>query len=147
MTPKLAAALRIHEPEVAGVGPANTGVLDRATERRSRFRVIEGLYDPAPSWQRRQALHRRFLGVGDVLASALAIAIVLALPGGAQLGPVGLGADRESCRSRHVRAEIRCAENLPARSPGWFPGSRPIPIYRFPRNTSVERRCRPNPES
>src|SRR3954453_2028706 len=90
MTPKLAAALRIHEPEVAGAGPANTGVLDRATERRSRFRVIEGLYDPAPSWQHRQALHRRFLGVGDVLASALAIAIVLALPGGAQLGPVVL---------------------------------------------------------
>ena len=90
MTPKLAAALRIHEPEVAGVGPANAGVLDRATERRSRFRVIEGLYDPAPSWQHRQALHRRFLGIGDVLASALAIAIVLALPGGAQLGPVVL---------------------------------------------------------
>ena len=72
------------------MGPANAGVLDRATERRSRFRVIEGLYDPAPSWQRRQALHRRFLGMGDVLASALAIAIVLALPGGAQLGPVVL---------------------------------------------------------
>ena len=90
MTPKLAAALRIHEPEVAGVGPADAGVLDRATERRSRFRVIEGLHDPAPSWQHRQALHRRFLGIGDVLASALAIAIVLALPGGAQLGPVVL---------------------------------------------------------
>ena len=72
------------------MGPANAGVLDRATERRSRFRVIEGLYDPAPSWQHRQALHRRFLGIGDVLASALAIAIVLALPGGAQLGPVVL---------------------------------------------------------
>ena len=72
------------------MGPANAGALDRATERRSRFRVIEGLYDPAPSWQHRQALHRRFLGIGDVLASALAIAIVLALPGGAQLGPVVL---------------------------------------------------------
>jgi exopolysaccharide biosynthesis polyprenyl glycosylphosphotransferase len=91
MTPRLAAALKIHEHATAeALGPRSLREGVAPAPARPRFRVIEGLYDPAPSWRRRQAVHRRFLGTGDVLASTLALALVLALPGGAHLGPVVL---------------------------------------------------------
>ncbi|MDP9134707.1 MAG: exopolysaccharide biosynthesis polyprenyl glycosylphosphotransferase [Actinomycetota bacterium] len=89
MTPRFS-TLKIHEQEgsEAVLGPRPLGKAGALAPTRPRFRVIEGLVDSAPSSQRRQALHRRLLGAADVIASTVALAAVLAVPGGAQLGVV-----------------------------------------------------------
>ena len=88
MTPRFS-TLKIHEQdaaEAAVLGPRPLGHPEGLGPTRPRFRVIDGLRDSIPSSQRRQAIHRRILGAADVIASTLALAVVLAVPGGAQLG-------------------------------------------------------------
>jgi exopolysaccharide biosynthesis polyprenyl glycosylphosphotransferase len=88
MTPRFS-TLKIHEQDAAAealLGPRPVGHPGALAPARPRFRVIHGLADSIPSAQRRQAHHRRLLGAADVVASTLALAAVLAVPGGAQLG-------------------------------------------------------------
>ena len=87
MTPRFS-TLKIHEQDSAeaGLGPRPLAPAGTPVPARPRLRVIEGFVDSVPSSQRRQAVHRRILGAADVFASTLALAAVLAVPGGAQLG-------------------------------------------------------------
>jgi exopolysaccharide biosynthesis polyprenyl glycosylphosphotransferase len=84
MTPQVAERLTIHEHDA--VEPALTvrvAVLGEAAVARAarRFRVVEGGERHAPSVQRREAIQRRLLAAGDVLAATLALWLVLTLPG------------------------------------------------------------------
>jgi exopolysaccharide biosynthesis polyprenyl glycosylphosphotransferase len=91
MTPTIAAKLTIHpdgrEPDVDGRGAlAMRGAvvsLPAPGERRTA---------PRPAIERREALHRRLLGVFDVLAATLALVVVLELLGNDRPGPVLLAA-------------------------------------------------------
>ena len=89
MTPRFS-TLKIHEQDAAEavLGPRPLGHPGALAPARPRGRVIEGLVDAVPTARRRQALHRRVLGVADVVASTLALAAVLAGPGGAELGVI-----------------------------------------------------------
>jgi exopolysaccharide biosynthesis polyprenyl glycosylphosphotransferase len=83
MTPQLAARLRIHEPEVVAA-PAGELVAvpdTAAVVSLLRFRRPELDEECLPSLWRREALHRRLLGVADVTAATLAMFVVLNLLG------------------------------------------------------------------
>jgi exopolysaccharide biosynthesis polyprenyl glycosylphosphotransferase len=85
MTPQVAERLTIHEPdaldhELTARRVPNLG--DAPVARASkRFRVVEDGERSLPSTQRREAIQRRFLAAGDVLAATLALWLVLTLPG------------------------------------------------------------------
>jgi exopolysaccharide biosynthesis polyprenyl glycosylphosphotransferase len=85
MTPQLASRLTIHEPDLAGTTAAGEGLLTPPVlvPRRSRIRDERPELDDAclPSLWRREALHRRLLGVADVVAASLALLVVLNLLG------------------------------------------------------------------
>ena len=85
MTPQLAARIRIHEPIVVREPVAGEHVLGMpAVAPAARFaRVVrpELEQDCLPSLWRREALHRRLLGVADMGATALALVVVLNLLG------------------------------------------------------------------
>jgi exopolysaccharide biosynthesis polyprenyl glycosylphosphotransferase len=81
MTPQLAARLTIHEPEFAGATAAGEGVL--------RPPLLVPVPDERPElddaclpalW-RREALHRRMLGMFDVAGTALVLFVLLGLTG------------------------------------------------------------------
>jgi exopolysaccharide biosynthesis polyprenyl glycosylphosphotransferase len=81
MTPQLAARLRIHEPEVVGApgaGEPLVAVPDPLPAPADRP-DLHG--EPLPSLWGREALHRRLLGIADVLAAALALFLVLTVLG------------------------------------------------------------------
>ena len=85
MTPQLASSLTIHEPEVAGVSAGGEGLF-----RAPRPIPIPSLrgdrpeLDDAclPALWRREALHRRLLGLFDGCATAVVILLVLGLTSG-----------------------------------------------------------------
>ena len=85
MTPQLAARIRIPEPIVVREPVAGEHVLGMpAVAPAARFaRVVrpELEQDCLPSLWRREALHRRLLGVADMGATALALVVVLNLLG------------------------------------------------------------------
>ena len=85
MTPQLASRLTIHEPDLAGTTAAGEGLLAPPVlvPLRSRIPKERPELDDAclPSLWRREALHRRLLGVADVAAAALALLVVLNLLG------------------------------------------------------------------
>jgi exopolysaccharide biosynthesis polyprenyl glycosylphosphotransferase len=83
MTPQLAARLRIHEPDIVGAPTASDGVLAVAAPAPALpfVRLLRPDIDGLPSLLRREALHRRLLGIADVLATAAALLIVLNLLG------------------------------------------------------------------
>jgi exopolysaccharide biosynthesis polyprenyl glycosylphosphotransferase len=83
MTPQLAAKLTIHDAEVAEL----TGGAVVAFPAR-QGRAIESAERPLPSLMRREALHRRLLGVTDVVAAALALTLVLTVLGQDRPGPL-----------------------------------------------------------
>ena len=93
MTPRVAERLTIHvQDAVAQQLRANRetagGTRLRARAPR-RFRVIEGGEHWVPSTQRREALQRRLLAAADVIATTLALWLVLTIPGsGDQLAPL-----------------------------------------------------------
>ncbi len=86
MTPHLAATLTIHEPHVAGATAAGEGVLTAPLLAA----VPSPLHDTRPDlddaclpalW-RREALHRRLLGVFDVAGASLVLFLVLGMTAG-----------------------------------------------------------------
>jgi exopolysaccharide biosynthesis polyprenyl glycosylphosphotransferase len=85
MTPQLAARLRIHEPEVVEALATGEGLV--ATPAPAPVRRLARLDRPElddaclPSLWRREALHRRLLGVADGVAAMLALFVVLNLLG------------------------------------------------------------------
>ena len=83
MTPQLAARLRIHEPDVLVAPTSSDGVLAVAAPAPALpfVRLLRPDTDGLPSLWRREALHRRLLGVADVLATAAALLVVLNLLG------------------------------------------------------------------
>jgi len=85
MTPQLAARLRIHEPEFAAApagGDRFVAVGDEAPRPQPiLLRRPELDREGLPSLWRREALHRRLLGVADVAAATLAMLVVLNLVG------------------------------------------------------------------
>ncbi len=93
MTPRVAERLTIHvQDAVAQQLRANRetagGTRVRARAPR-RFRVIEGGEHWVPSTQRREAIQRRLLAGADVIATTLALWLVLTIPGsGDQLAPL-----------------------------------------------------------
>ena len=84
MTPQLAARLRIHEPEVVETPAAGDAVL--ALPAAAPVRRLPRLQRPeldeclASLW-RREALHRRLLGLADVAGVTLALFVVLSVLG------------------------------------------------------------------
>jgi exopolysaccharide biosynthesis polyprenyl glycosylphosphotransferase len=84
MTPQVAERLTIYEQDA--VDPARTvrGIpaLGDAPDARAgrRLRVLEVGERHVPSLQRREAIQRRLLALGDVLAATLAMWLVLTLP-------------------------------------------------------------------
>src|SRR4051812_18038945 len=94
MTPQLAASLRIHEPDVVGaisrtedlavVAPqAPVVAFPRATRRELDGQCVPWLL-------RREALHRRLLGLADVSATIVALFVVLNLVGDDRTSPAAL---------------------------------------------------------
>jgi exopolysaccharide biosynthesis polyprenyl glycosylphosphotransferase len=88
MTPELAARLTIHEPDIAG--GAGEAVLAPPTlvPVRSRVRDDRPDLDDAclPAVWRREALHRRLLGMFDVAGAGLVLLLVLGLTSGEATG-------------------------------------------------------------
>jgi exopolysaccharide biosynthesis polyprenyl glycosylphosphotransferase len=93
MTPRVAERLTIHVQDAVAqqLRAHREGTVDvpgRARPAR-RFRLIEGGEGWLPSTQRREAVQRRLLAAGDVLAATLALWLVLTLPGsGDQFAPL-----------------------------------------------------------
>src|SRR5918998_1656809 len=80
MTPQLAERLTIHAPDAVGErfarsAPGTTGRSAR------RFWGVGGGEGWLPTTQRREAIQRRLLAAGDVMAATLALWLVLTLPG------------------------------------------------------------------
>src|SRR4051794_8771425 len=94
MTPKLAATLKMHEPDAAsallGPRPVRDEEAPITARPPPRLRLIEGRVEPIPSSHRWQALHRRCLGTADVLASTVALSLILVVSGGARPGAIVL---------------------------------------------------------
>jgi exopolysaccharide biosynthesis polyprenyl glycosylphosphotransferase len=80
MTPQLAARLTIHEPDLAGMTAAGEGIL-RAPLLAPVPERPELDDACLPALWRREALHRRMLGMFDVAGVALAVVVILALAG------------------------------------------------------------------
>jgi exopolysaccharide biosynthesis polyprenyl glycosylphosphotransferase len=82
MTPQLAARLRIHEPEVAQPLATRDGLFaPPAPAPLRRLARLELDEDGLPSLWRREALHRRLLGIADGVAAVVALLVVLNLLG------------------------------------------------------------------
>jgi len=83
MTPQVAERLTIHEQDAVEhapvIRPSARGDAGLVRAAR-RFRVIEGGERHRPALQRREAIQRRLLAAGDLLASTLAMWLVLTLP-------------------------------------------------------------------
>jgi exopolysaccharide biosynthesis polyprenyl glycosylphosphotransferase len=95
MTPQLAARLRIHEPEDVDapmLGARLQAVPDAPSASLSLASVERPELDAEclPSLWRREALHRRLLGLADVGAAALALFIVLNVLGDDQTATAAL---------------------------------------------------------
>src|SRR4051794_41190412 len=93
MTPQLAANLKIHEPDITRIAVAGEGLLTSAP----RLSVLSPVLDDRPDlddaclpalW-RREALHRRLLGLFDVAGATLVLLLVL---GPASASHVGIAA-------------------------------------------------------
>jgi hypothetical protein len=94
MTPQIAASLTLHEPEVAGIATSGEGLL--RTPRMLRpapLREARPELDDAclPALWRREALHRRLLGLFDVVAAGLVL-LVVGLAGGEGAAMVAIAA-------------------------------------------------------
>ena len=97
MTPQLAANLKIHEPDISSIAVARDGLLTSSP----RLSVLSPVRDDRPDlddaclpalW-RREALHRRLLGVFDIAGASLVLFLVLGLTGasnGAVAGIAGM---------------------------------------------------------
>jgi exopolysaccharide biosynthesis polyprenyl glycosylphosphotransferase len=84
MTPKLAAKLTIHDPQVsAGFGTEEYfGEADPVIALPARrWGLGGGVKRPTASLLRREALHRRLLGISDVIAATGALIVVLSVLG------------------------------------------------------------------
>jgi exopolysaccharide biosynthesis polyprenyl glycosylphosphotransferase len=82
MTPQLAARLRIHEPDVAQPLATRDGLFaPPAPAPLRRLARLELDEDGLPSLWRREALHRRLLGIADGVAAVVALLVVLNLLG------------------------------------------------------------------
>src|SRR5215211_3484318 len=85
MTPRVAERLTIHVQDAVAqqLRAHREGTVDVPGGARParRFRLIEGGEGWLPSTQRREAVQRRLLAAGDVLAATLALWLVLTLPG------------------------------------------------------------------
>src|SRR5687768_3017512 len=83
MTPQLAASLTIHEPDIAGITAAGGGLLTpprRVTVAAPVHGDRPELDDAClPALWRREALHRRMLGLFDVAAASLVLFLVLGM--------------------------------------------------------------------
>jgi exopolysaccharide biosynthesis polyprenyl glycosylphosphotransferase len=97
MTPQLAEILTIHEPGVARFGPAAEGVLapPRLVPAPEPVSDDRPDLDDAclPALWRREALHRRLLGMFDVAGASFVLCLVLGLTGAQQAvvaGALGL---------------------------------------------------------
>src|SRR5215218_6649925 len=93
MTPRVAERLTIHVQDA--VAQQLRAHREEAVDTRGRawparrFRLIEGGEGWVPSTQRREAIQRRLLAAGDVIAATVALWLVLTLPGsGDQLAPL-----------------------------------------------------------
>src|SRR4051794_4389065 len=93
MTPQLATSLRIHDPEVGT--PAPTGDLVAVAPQAPALplpgaarRESDG--ECAPWLLRGEALHRRLLGMADVLATTIALFVVIDLLGDDRPAPAAL---------------------------------------------------------
>jgi exopolysaccharide biosynthesis polyprenyl glycosylphosphotransferase len=89
MTPQLAASLKIHEPDIASITPAGEGLLTAPllAPVPSPLRDQRPDLDDAclPALWRRERLHRRFLGMFDVVGASLVLFLVLGLASGAHV--------------------------------------------------------------
>src|SRR5215212_3558861 len=84
MTPQQAERLTIHVPDAVAqqLSPRRDAARgDVAARRPRRLRVVVRGDSWVPTTQRREALQRRLLAAGDVLAATLALWLVLTLPG------------------------------------------------------------------
>jgi exopolysaccharide biosynthesis polyprenyl glycosylphosphotransferase len=82
MTPQLAAKLTIHEPDRVGI--AGGAVLAFPPRRGG---IVDGAERILPALVRRETIHRRLLGVADLVAAAVALFLVVSLLGNDQPGP------------------------------------------------------------
>jgi exopolysaccharide biosynthesis polyprenyl glycosylphosphotransferase len=80
MTPQLAARLTIHDEDALGL--SGGGSVVALPVRRHRF--TDGEESALPSLLRREAFHRRLLGASDLLATGLALTLVLSVLGAGQ---------------------------------------------------------------
>ena len=85
MTPQLAASLKIHEPDLASVTPAGEARLEAPVVLPFPRRVPADRPDLddacLPALWRREALHRRMLGVFDLAGAGLVLLLILGLTG------------------------------------------------------------------
>src|SRR5215216_4102636 len=83
MTPQVAERLTIHEPDAVDPELAVSTVPSPRSGAAARLRALRPVEEgrAAPARQRREALQRRLLAVADVLATTLALWLVLSLPG------------------------------------------------------------------
>jgi exopolysaccharide biosynthesis polyprenyl glycosylphosphotransferase len=91
--PQLAARLTIHEHEAARppLERFDPGDAQITLPARRRWASVAGGEHALPALLRREALHRRLLGVADVLAAGVALTCVLALAGSDRPGLAALG--------------------------------------------------------
>ena len=80
MTPQLAERLTIHAQDAVAERFARSAP-GTAGRTARRFRIVEGGEGWLPTTQRREAIQRRLLAAGDVMAATLALWLVLTLPG------------------------------------------------------------------
>src|SRR4051794_12154627 len=86
MTPQIASTLKIHEPDISGTMPADDAVLTapRLFPVPPLTREDRPDLDDAclPALWRREALHRRLLGMFDAAGASLVLFLVLGLTNG-----------------------------------------------------------------